>query len=119
MAFKVKIRYYLELLKPEAMRFLGSTENKISNDKHGENLSYLEITEVVSVHCNFFNNDDQSVFYTSVPNKQFGGLLEILPTKSIFIKIFILELLCIKVWFADQNSQQLKNRRYNKSNFSK
>ena len=101
------------------MKFLGSTENKISNDKHDENLPYLEITEVVSVHCNFFNNAHQSVFYTSVPNKQFGGLLEILPTKSIFIKIFILEFLCIKVWFADQNSQQLKNRRYNKSNFSK
>ena len=98
MAFKVKTRYYLELLKPEAMKFLGSTENKISNDKNDENLPYVEITEVVSVHCNFFNNDDQRVFYTSVPNKQFGGLLEILPTKSIFIKIFILEFLCIKVW---------------------
>ena len=98
MAFKVKTRYYLELLEPEAMKFLGSTENKISNDKNGENLPYVEITEVVSVHCNFFNNDDQRVFYTSVPNKQFGGLLEILPTKSIFIKIFILEFLCIKVW---------------------
>ena len=34
------------------MKLLGSTENKISKDKNGENVPHLEITEVVLVHCN-------------------------------------------------------------------
>ena len=39
------------------MKLLGSTENKITNDKNGENVPHLEITEVVLVHCNIANND--------------------------------------------------------------
>ena len=34
------------------MKLIGSTENKITKDKIGENVSHLEITEVVLVHCN-------------------------------------------------------------------
>ena len=34
------------------MKLLGSTENKITKDKNGENVPHLEITEVVLVHCN-------------------------------------------------------------------
>ena len=41
------------------MNLLGSTENKITTDKDGENVPLLEITEVVLVHCNFVNNDYQ------------------------------------------------------------
>ena len=48
------------------MKLLGSTENKITKDKNGENVPHLEITEVVQVHCNIVNND--YVFYTFVPN---------------------------------------------------
>ena len=33
------------------MKLLGSTENKITEDKNGENVPYLEIAEVVLVHC--------------------------------------------------------------------
>ena len=29
------------------MKLLGGTENKITKDKNGENVSHLEITEVV------------------------------------------------------------------------
>ena len=47
--FKVKDGYSLELLTPEAMKLLGSTEKKITKDKNGENMPHLEITEVVSV----------------------------------------------------------------------
>ena len=39
------------------MKLLGSTENKITTDKNGENVPHLEITEVVLVHCNIVNND--------------------------------------------------------------
>ena len=34
-AFKIKTGYYLELLSPEAIKLLGSTENKITKDKNG------------------------------------------------------------------------------------
>ena len=41
------------------MKLLGSTENKITRYKNGEKVSYLEITEVVLVHCDIVNNDYQ------------------------------------------------------------
>ena len=39
------------------MKFLGSTENKITKDKNGENVPHLEITEVALAHCNIVIND--------------------------------------------------------------
>ena len=78
--FKIKDGYSLELLIPETMKLFGSTENKITEDKSGENVPHLEITEVVLVHFNIVNNDyqqDSRVLYTFVPNKPFGSLLEI------------------------------------------
>ena len=50
--FKIKNEYYLELLTPETMKLLGSTECKITKDKNGENVPHLEILELVLVHCN-------------------------------------------------------------------
>ena len=55
--FKIKNGYSIEFLTPETMKLLGSTENKITTDKNGENVPHLEITEVVLVHCNIVNND--------------------------------------------------------------
>ena len=109
--FKIKNGYSLELLTPETMKLLGSTKNKITKDKNGENVPHLEITEVILVHCNIVNNDNQQdsrVFYTFVPNKPFGSLLEISPTNHIFLKTFNSEYDEIKVWFTDQNSQPLE-----------
>ena len=57
--FKIKTGYHLELLIPETMKLLGSTENKITKDKNGENVPHLEITEVALGCCNFVNNDYQ------------------------------------------------------------
>ena len=51
------------------MKLLGSTENKITKDKNGENLRHLEITEVILVHCNIVNStyqQDSRVLYTFV-----------------------------------------------------
>ena len=89
--FKIKTGYYLELLTPETMKLLGSTKSKITKNKNGENVPRLEITEVVLIHCNIFNNDYQQdirVLYTFVPNKSFGQLLDISPKKFIFLKPF-------------------------------
>ena len=41
------------------MKLLGSTKSKIKKDKNGENMPYLEITEVILVHCNVINNSYQ------------------------------------------------------------
>ena len=109
--FKIKNGYSLELLTPETMELLGSTENKITKDKNGGNVPHVEITEVVLVHCNIVNNDyqqDSKVLYTFVPNKPFGSLLEISPTNHIFLKTFNSEYDEIIVWFSDQNSQPLE-----------
>ena len=46
------------------MKLLGSTENQITKDKKGENVSHFEIRVVVLVHCNIVNNYYQQVLYT-------------------------------------------------------
>ena len=109
--FKIKNGYSLELLTKETMKLLWSTENKITKDKNGQNIPYLEIKEVVLVHCNIVNNhyqQDSRVLYTFVPNKPFGSLLEISPTNHIFLKTFNSEYNEIEVWFTDQNSNPLE-----------
>ena len=109
--FKIKNGYSLELLTKETMKVLGSTKNKITKDKNGENVPHLEITEVVLVHCNMVNNDyqqDSRVLYTFVPNKSFGILLDISPSNHIFLKTFNSEYDEIIVWFTDQNSKPLE-----------
>ena len=109
--FRIKNGYILELLTPETMKLLGSTKNKVTKDKNGENVPHLEITEVVLFDCDIVNNDyqqDSRVLYTFVPNKPFGSLLEISPTNHIFLKTFNLEYDEIIVWFTDQNSQPLE-----------
>ena len=87
--FKIKNGYYLELLKPETMKLLGSTKSKITKDKNGENVPHLEIVELVLVHFNLVNNDyqqDSRILFTFVPNKSFGTLLEISPTNHAFFE---------------------------------
>ena len=55
-SFKIKNGYSLELLFEETMKLLGSTDNKITKNKNGENVPHLEITDVVLAHCNIVNN---------------------------------------------------------------
>ena len=108
--FKIKTGYYLELLTPETMKLLQSTENKITRDKDGENVPHLEITEVVLVHYNIVNvyQRDSRVSCTFVPNKPFGNSWEIAPTNFVHLKTFNSEFQTIEVWFTDQNSQPLE-----------
>ena len=52
-------------------------------------MPYLEITEVVLIHCNVVNNSYQQnwrALYTFVPNKSFGQLLDISSNNFIFLK---------------------------------
>ena len=41
------------------MKLHGSTKSQITKDENGENVPYLEITEVVLVHYNIVNNYHQ------------------------------------------------------------
>ena len=73
------------------MKLLGSTKCKIIKDKKGENVFYLEITEVVLIHCNVVNNSYQQnsrVLYTFVPNKSFGQFSDNSPKLFLFLKKF-------------------------------
>ena len=103
--FKIKTGYYLDLLTPETMKLLWNSENKITKDRNGENVPYLEITEVALVYCNIVNNDyhqHSRVLYTFVPNKPFVSLLEFWPTNFMFLKTFKSEFQEIDVWFTYQ-----------------
>ena len=40
--FKIKRRYYLELLTREKMKLFGSTKSKINKYKNGKNIPHLE-----------------------------------------------------------------------------
>ena len=109
--FKIRNGYYLELLTPVAMKLLGSTESKITKDKNGENVTHLEIVELVLVQCNLVNNDHQQysrILYTFVPNKTFGSLLEFSPTNQVFLKTFNSEFQEVKIWLTDQTSEPLE-----------
>ena len=75
---KIKTGYELELLTPEAMKLLGSTEKDVGSDKNSENVPKLEFVEVVLVHCNLVKTDYQhtsKVLFSFLPHKQFGQLI--------------------------------------------
>ena len=109
--FKIKKGYSFELLTPETMKLPGSTKNKMTEEKNGENVPHLDIIEVVLVYCHIFNNDYQQhsrVLYTFVPNKTFSSLLDISPTNHISLKTSNSEYSENKVKFIDQNSKSLE-----------
>ena len=117
----LKLKMSIELLTSDKIKLQGSTGNKITKDKNGENVTNREIAEVVLVHYDIANNDyqqDSRVLYTFVPNKPFGSLLEISPTNHLFLKTFNLEYDEVKVWFTDQNSQalEIEHNRFNYGN---
>ena len=86
-----KTGYYLELLMPKTIKLFGSAKVKITKDKSGKNMPYLEFTEVVLVYFNIVNNNyqkDARVLYIFAHNKPIGQLLDMSPKKFIFSKTF-------------------------------
>ena len=93
------------------MKLPGSTEDKIIKYNSSENVPKLETTEVVLLQYNILNNGylrDSWVLSRFVPNKSFEQVLNISPTKHIYIETFCLQFSYIKVSFIDQNSRPLK-----------
>ena len=90
--FKFKRAYYLDLLTPEAIKLLGTTKSKITEDKNGESEPNLEITEVVLLRCKIVNSDYQKDLRnvcTFVPNKLFGQLSDITLEGFIYFGIHL------------------------------
>ena len=71
------------------MKLLGNTKKNVDQDKDGKGVPKLESVEVVLVHCNLVNNNYQQsrVLFTSVPNKQFGQLINVAPRVFYFWKV--------------------------------
>ena len=95
------------------MKLLGSTKSKIAKNKNGENVPYLEIAEVILIHCNVVNNSHQQnskVLYTFVLNKLFGQFLDISHKSFIFLKTFDSEFSYIEVSFTNQNSPETEDK---------
>ena len=57
------------------MKLLGNTKSKINTDENGENMSYIEVTEVVLIHFKIVDNNylqESRVLYTFIPSGSFG-----------------------------------------------
>ena len=65
--FKIKTGDYVqEVLTPETMKLLWSTENKITKDKNDKYVPYFDITKVVLVYGNIviiFNKIQESCIH--------------------------------------------------------
>ena len=71
-------------------------------------MSYLEITEVILVHCNSVNNNYQkctNLLHRFASSNSFGNLLEI-HKQFLFFQRHLIQ--SFRMWFTDQNSQQLE-----------
>ena len=87
--FEIKTGYYLEMLMHETMKLFGRTKSKVTKDENDENVSHLEITDIVLTHCNIVNsNYQQNLLYSFTLNKSFGQLLDISPKSFIFLETF-------------------------------
>ena len=93
------------------MRLLGSTKKDVNANKYSENVPKLTSVEVVLVHCNLVKNGYQNsseVLFSSVPNKQFGQLINVSPNTLTMITTVNTEFAHIEVWFTDQFSKPLE-----------
>ena len=94
--FKIKTGYKLELLTPKQMRLLGSTKKWKCNK--------LESVKVVLVHCNWVKNDyhhSSKAFFSFVPNKQLGQLINISPNILTMRNTVNTVFSFVGVWFTD------------------
>ena len=63
------------------------------------------------MHCNLVSNNFQQpskVWFTFVPNKQLGQLINIAPHLLIMLNTPNTEFSSNEVWFTDQNSEPLE-----------
>ena len=93
------------------MKLLWSTKKDVDKDQDGEIVPKLESVEVALVHCNLVKNGYQHtsiVFFSFVPEKQFGQLINISPNSLTMMNTVHTKLSLVKVWFTDQASKALE-----------
>ena len=110
LVFKIKDRYKLELQTPETIKLFSSTKKLTEKTKYGENVSRLEVVEVILVQCNSVHNQYQQkseVLYTFTPNKSYAYLLNVEPSNFVLLKTDNTEFDEIIITFTDQNGRLL------------
>ena len=93
---------------PETMKLFGSTKNLIDKTKRGEKVPSFE---VVLVQCNVVDNkyyQKSEVLYTFTPNKSYAYLLNVEPSKLVFLKTYNTSFDEIIITFMDQNGRPLE-----------
>ena len=68
------------------MKLLGSIESKITKDKNGENVPHLEFVELVLVHCNLVNNNNEIMFAIFCTKQGICLFIRNFANKSCFFK---------------------------------
>ena len=96
---------------PETMKLFGSTKKLVDETKNGENVSNLEVFEVVLVQCNLVDDQYQQkseVLYTFMPNKYYAYVLNVEPSNLVLLETYYPEFDEIIITFTDQNGRPLK-----------
>ena len=98
---------------PETMKLFGSTKKLTKNEKtkNGEQVSSLEVSEVVLVQCNLVHNQypqKSEVLYTFTPNKYYAYLLDVEASNLVFLKTYNTKFDEIMITFTDQNGRPLE-----------
>ena len=81
------------------LSYTQSIFSEITKNENNQNVSQLEITEVVLIYCNIVNKDYQQnsrVLPTFFQNKSLGQLLYISPKRFISLKTLDLEFFYIE-----------------------
>ena len=60
--FKINPGYYLEFLKLELITLLGRTKSMITKFENNENVPNLEISGVLLVHCNKYQQNSRFLY---------------------------------------------------------
>ena len=93
------------------MKLFGSTTPLIDKTKNGENVSSLEVFELVLLQCNLVDSHYQQkceVLYNFTPNKFYAYLLNIEPSNLLFLKTYNTEFDETITTFWDQNYKLLE-----------
>ena len=89
--------------------YSAAPKNWSKIQKNGENVTSLEVFEVVLVQCNLVWNQQKSeILYTFTPNKSYAYLLNIEPKNLVFLKIYTTDFDETILTFTDQNGRSLK-----------
>ena len=89
--FKIEDGYKISIKRLKQGNYLVPQKKLIDKTKNGENITSLELVELVLVQCNLVDKQYQQKFevlYTFTPNKSYGYLLNVEPSNLVFFKTY-------------------------------